>query len=742
MAEAEREDAAGFGGPLTGMIIAQVVEVDECIDPVGTELILRDGAREYRTTILREGAAPFRDVLFHGARTEFTLATSVPDRECYPKTFSIGRLDLSGAPPSAGISVALIHVHFLSGTVQDATTSAPIEGATVEVDSFVLSAAQSAADGSYRLNLPDPTGTLIVSAPGFQELLWHYPEETPTGLWLPDRRDFELLPDRLTAWLEVQAFRQDGEPAAGAELEVEGVRIDPIPTEVLAGLRAEERMSFLASLDGEVEGLGPVVGAREPLVQALDEKGEARLRLLVPGRYRVQVRAGEELACGGAEVAARERREIVLCLERAAELRVRVLARGQPVAGAAVVVDAPSWPAERRAETGSGGEAVFRGLVPGTALRVWIASREWRLPVREAMLPAQGGVETVVLEPEAVFRAPARGQVLDARTGRPIAGAEVLCLAAGRLEPAAVAATRADGRFEVEGEQGGVIRARAWGYCDGSVVCSAAGGELPPLRLEPIGSGDAAVAVRALDPSGAPVPGADVLLTCWIRDREGAVLGRTRAELRSDAGGLTPPCSAAAPGLGSIVLAIEAFAEGPAGRRAGVLQLEAGAGASLVADVLLGAEVEVSGRVVLDSFNLPAARVELLWCQTLAPAGARPAPRWCGPLETAADGTFVLRGVRPGRLWLRAQAPFRGAERELDVPPAGLRDLQIELEPLAEVQVTVVDAEDGRTLERRSFMVPASGLHRLWDLESAQRPVVVSAAQAREGLRLELDTTR
>ncbi len=741
-AEAVREDAAGFGSPLTGMIIAQVVEVDECIDPVGTELVLRDGAREYRTTVLRGGAAPFRDVLFHGVRTEFTLSTSVPDRECFPRTFSVGRFDLSGAPPSAGISVALIHLHLLAGTVRDATTSAPIEGATVEVDSFVISAAESGPDGSYRLNLPDPTGTLIVRAPGFQELLWHFPEETPTGPWLPDRRDFELLPDRLTAWLVVRAARPDGEPAAGAELEVTCRRIDAISTEALAGLRAEERMSFLASLDGEVEGLGPVVGARDPLVQALDGAGEARLALLVPGRYGVEVRAGDDLACAEVEVRERERKETALHLAPAAALHVAVAAGGEPVGGVFVVLDAPSWRAERREHTDAAGVARFRWLASGTALHVWIASSEWHAPAREILLPAAGGIETIALEAQAAARSVARGQVLDARTGLPVACADVASFGPLRLDPLAVATTGADGRFEVEAEQGGVLRARAWDYCDGSVSCSELAGDLPPLLLEPIGRGDVGLAVRARDASGAPVSGANMRLTCWLRDREGAVLGRARGELQTSADGLTPPWSAAAPRLASVVLAIEASAEGPAGRAAGFLQLEAGAGASLVAEVLLGQEVEVRGRVVLDSFNLPAARVELSWCQTLVPDGARSEPKWSGPLETAADGTFVLRGVRPGRLWLRAQAPFRGAERELDVPPAGLHDVQIELEPLAEVRVTVVDAEDGRTLERRSFMVPERGVHRLWDLESVPWPVVVSAAEAREGLRIALPARR
>ena len=113
--------------------------------------------------------------------SEFELATELPDRLCFPPRFRVDSTDLTGDPPSYGLSVSLVHRHALRGRVLDAVTGAGIAGAVIEVDSFAWRIVRADAGGGYEVELPEPRGSILVRAPGYQERLWGFPEPGADG---------------------------------------------------------------------------------------------------------------------------------------------------------------------------------------------------------------------------------------------------------------------------------------------------------------------------------------------------------------------------------------------------------------------------------------------------------------------------------------------------------------------------------------------------------------------------------
>ncbi len=674
---AEREVAGDAGGAaVVGTLVVQADEVDQCLDVRGSVLVLenRSTGRTHRAVILENGGAAFEAVRFAPGRTTFALRTEVPDRACFPAEFVIAHADLTGDPPAAAVSVALIHRHGLRGVVRDAETRRPIEGANVEVDAFEANGTVTDGEGRYALELPEPRGTLVVTAPGFQELLWRYPEETDAGAWLPDRRDFDLLPDRLTAWVDVNATREDGSPAAGAEVEVEPLETRAPPAAALDGISASSRRDFLESLRSDVDAFGAAAGARGDLLDPLDDRGRALLRLRLPGRYRIIVSAGDRAGAAEVDVAAGERVEAAVELAPAAVLLVRARCEGEPVS-AAVRYEPAEGGEAISTFTDFGGEARIGPLLPGTAgaLVVPASFQPFRSPAPvPVLLPPQGGEVVVSLPLQR--RTPVKGEVLDERTGRPIAGARVRWLDADRVpDPTTERRTDAAGRFETAAPPGGVLRAEAFEYRGGEAARAGAAGELAPIRLAPIEldpfDGSTRARLRTVDPTGAPLAGARVRIDATLIHADGRTEpGFSHLGGESVEGGLVLPTLGwpLRPGE-SVRLAVVARTS----ERSGVAESVVAHGEDRDIDVVLRGSAAITGTVRLDG-ALPIGDVVVRW----VPDGDR------DPVETTSgdDGTFRLDGAPSGPGTLTARLPFRAAERRLELSEEGASGVVLSLE--------------------------------------------------------------
>lgn len=675
--ESTERESAGETGDVVGTLVVQADEIDQCLDVRGSWLVLenRSAGTTHRAVILENGGALFEEIRFRPGRTLFGLRTEIADRACFPEVFPIEREDISGSPPSAAVSVAIIHRHGLAGAVFDAKTRRPIEGATVAVDSFELIGTVTDAAGRYALELPDPRGTLVITAPGYQEILWRFPEETDGGTWLPDRRDFELLPDRLTAWLDVTATREDGTPAAGAEIEVVTLHRFAPPTEALEGMSAAERRRFLENLKADIEAFGPAAGAREELVSPLDAEGRATLRIHVPGRYRVDVRADDEIGRAEVEVTAGERREVPILVGPAATLVVRTSCDGEPVR-APVRFRPASGGDAIVARTNESGETTFRSMVPGTTGTVGVPDgvNTFRGSPASVVLAGPGSETVVMLDLER--RTAVRGEVVDARTGRPIAGARVDWVdTEGTIDPSASRISDASGRYESNAPPGGTLRAVAGEYRTAEVARAGDASAVPPLRLTPIEldpfDGTTRLFLRAVDSAGAPVPRAQVRVTSTILTSDG------HEEPRFDHvyGGHSLEDGRILPTLGWPLtpgerVRIVVFAK--ASGLLGLVHVDVTVGDERTVDVVLLRATTIEGTVTLDGGMLPVGGVVLSW---LSAGGAT------SSATSRDDGTFVLVDAAAGPGVLSARMPFRGADLELDVPESGLTDVILRLEP-------------------------------------------------------------
>jgi len=70
------------------------------------------------------------------------------------------------------------------------------------------------------------------------------------------------------------------------------------------------------------------------------------------------------------------------------------------------------------------------------------------------------------------------------------------------------------------------------------------------------------------------------------------------------------------------------------------------------------------------------------------------------------DGEFLLEGVPPGPGYLVAQAPFHGGLIERTVPASGLEHQRVDLQPLIDVRLQVVDAISRVPLRFASLQSP------------------------------------
>ncbi|MFH0947323.1 MAG: hypothetical protein V2A76_19205 [Planctomycetota bacterium] len=690
-----------------GQLIAQVVEVDECIDPTGTRLILSAGGKEYSTEIQKDGGATFSGVRFDSGGTDFTLRTAVPDRKCFPERFTIGPGDVVGRPPAAGVSVALVHLHLLSGTVRDASSREPVEEASLEVDSFAVSTAVTDQAGRYELNLPEPAGTLIVRARGYQEFLWNFPEQTDLGPWLPGRRDFELLPDHLTSWLRVAAVAEPDRPAAGAELRIVELHSRPFPRLALAGLKSDERNTFLGSLESEVNAFGSLAGADGPVPERLDENGAALLRVKLPGDLQVTVRTGNLVATSQIEILPGTQEQVELTLLPGVTLEVRVVCSGRRLQQVPVALHSLADGRMERVVSDEVGWCRFEGLLPGRDVVLSVPGAlertgDWTAQSRRIRLPA------AATEPHRVELELARdplmeveGRTVDASTRQPVI-AWIVAENPTSDPPLQAIWTDGLGRFLITAVRAGDrLTFRADGYRDGTLDASQFGDSEVEVLLEPVRAGDTRLELRVVDATGKPLEDASVWTNTEIISETGRILARMPGEsYRSTSrDGMLHLSAQLRPGERFVV---DAAGTSMDGELSGRIRMEVSAGFAGVVELVLRPAASIAGTSEWPEGGSSLASVRVSWLsfEREATGGA-----WIST-RGEPDGSFLLKGVPPGPGYLVAEAPFHGGLIVTSVPAAGLEHLRVDLEPLVDVPLEVLDARSRVPLRFASLQSP------------------------------------
>ena len=715
--EALREDIQPGDPGQAGTLTAQVIEVDECIDPTGTKLILSAGGEEYRTEIQRDGGAAFSGVRFAPGGTDFTLRTAVPDRKCFPEKFTISPGDLVGRPPSAGVSVALVHLHLLAGTVRDASSREPIPGASLEVDSFAISTAESDAAGRFDLNLPEPLGTLIVRARGYQELLWHFPEQTDVGPWLPDQRDFELLPDHLTSWLQVVALLGPDRPAAGAELRIVELRTLPFPRLALAGLKSDERNVFLDSLESEVNAFGRLAGMNGPVPERLDEAGGALLRVQLPGDLQVTARAGNLVATSRVEVLPGTQYELELFLEPGVTLEVVVVSAGRRVQRVPLALQSLSDGRAERDESDEAGVCRFEGLLPGgdVVLSVPTAERKsvnWAAESHRIRLPvAATEPHRFELELRETSLIEVKGRTVDAFNRRPVQ-ARLLATSPGSGPPSQAVETDEEGRFLLTARSGDSLTFRADAYRDQAISASRFDEADVEVLLEPVRAGDTRLGLRVIDRKGAALEDASVWTSAEIVSQSGRVLARMpRRTYRSTSeDGVLHLSAQLRPGERFVV---DAFGTSVDDESTGQVRVEVPSGMFKQADLALLPAVSISGTIEWPEGGSSLSSVRVSWHSSAREATGN---AWIST-RSRSDGTFLLEGVPPGPGFLVAQAPFHGGLLEANLPASGLEHVRVDLEPLVNIRLEPIDARSKVPLRFATLQSP-------FDSESARNGTI------------------
>ena len=329
-----------------------------------------------------------------------------------------------------------------------------------KADPEPVASAAVAADGSFRLEAPEPGMYKVrVEAPG------HVPREHPLQ---PLVEDTELPAVELEkdARIEVRVAGSDGRPVPGAR-----VRIGPQSTP-----RSAWRVPVRAAL---VDAEGRAVLPRGP--------AEA-----------VNVRAG---APGLPFVERRDARtsSLALSLPEGGSRALRVLdAAGRPVAGALVRLG------ERWNEGLTSADGLLSAPIAAKQrLRIAATARDGRSVAAfvEPLRPGESGPR--------ILRLPAAetlsGRVVSALDGKPVAGAVVW---AG--DPGAFQRTGGDGAYRLTAAAGRElgIRAAAAGYFEGGAGWPVRAGErrAPTLALEPA----LAAAGVVVDEQGRPVAGVEI----------------------------------------------------------------------------------------------------------------------------------------------------------------------------------------------------------------------------------------
>jgi hypothetical protein len=335
---------------------------------------------------------------------------------------------------------------------------------------------------------------------------------------------------------------------------------------------------------------------------------------------------------------------------------------GSPIAGASAVTRSAGggWNHEET-RTDAGGRFVLDTCDPDEAY-LWIRTAEHGAVV---LTPFLRPGETTALEIPLSRQALARGRVVDAGTGQPVALERVW----DPSNPAREARLLGDGRFEVAG--GDSLRVRAPGYPDTSIP-----GRFDEARPYELERGKL-LRVFVSGEDGEPVAGASVhvslLREATRRETDGAGVAELYVTKRqaSDA---------------EASAMVQAHGRGQA-------RAELGAWAGDVKEIAFrlvrGAVVEGTVRE-REGALVPGARVQI------------------GDVyaATGADGRFRLEGVAPGDVALRIESPLHAPlERAHVLVPERALDLGVlELDPGASIEGRLVDGE-GRVVHAQAVFV-------------------------------------
>ncbi|AKF07045.1 Hypothetical protein DB32_004194 [Sandaracinus amylolyticus] len=420
--------------------------------------------------------------------------------------------------------------------------------------------------------------------------------------------------------------------------------------------------------------------------------GAFALSELPAGRWTLRASASGFGATGTVRDVPGSSEALVLTIAPVARVAGQVMGvDGAPVAGAEIVLAGSGvWPA-RTLETGADGRFVLEDVPPGV-YEVQAHASTGAAPPRRGLVVEAGGRAylTFHLEPGATMV----GQVIDAETDAPIAGAEIV-VAEGELAIAPRALrSNGEGAFRVAGLASGDhhVTVHAEGYVP---VVGARWTPGEPLRLTM--------------ERGAVLSG--IVLDARRRPVEGA-----RLEVLGESGDRQPIAMNGA----SVAFRAEVF-------RAHEQALGAGPPPSLGA-------LEVTSDVPPIPLAPAAYEAPVELAGTPAPAAAPRVGAIASGFVTASDGTFRIEGVPPGHVQLVARksgfAP--GSSERVWVGAGRERErIEIVLEPSGRIEGEVVDERGDEVanamIEHRSDAEPwprvtvsdASGRFALDDVAGA-----------------------
>ena len=675
----------------TGTIfVAQVDEVDRCIDPAGTGLILTDTStsRRYETVVTEGGAAIFEDVEVSTDPREFRIGSALAGHGCFPDRITLARDDFTGRPPKGGVSLALIHIHELIGVVRDAETRLPIDGATVALDSFTVSTSRTDASGGYVVNLNEPAGTLRITADGYHDSYWHFPLIGADGeTLLPSRHDFALWRDRVTGYVDIVATL-DGQPADRATLTVTEIAALPLADAAVRNLPAGDRARLFEDLVDEIDGLGRVTGVGDLLPERLDESGRARLRVVAPMRLHLGVRKGDAIAEATVDADAGDRREVALELVPGGAVDVYATIDGEAAADVSLTLDASPRPM-LRATTDAEGVARFRGLPFGGVATLGVTDANVRVVSPRVVALPEAGDRPATVELELARPTRRTGSVVDVRSGRPIDEALVTVARERTREHSDLR-----GSYTIEAVDGDTLAFHALGYREASLVV-ATGKQLPLVTMRPLtGAGGSLLAIRVVDDSGEVHPDVRVHMRMLTY---GSVEIRTAHNVigtvaKSENGVHGPLRVDLDPGESAL---IEVTIARESGRRGTRMRVPLEAGESRTETVVLRPPATVSGIATLAVDGSPVTDATVYLITGESSFGYAASDR------VDRDGSFSLSGIQPGFARLLARTRFHATVVDLQIPPEGLSGIQLALRPSREIQLRTIDALDGRYIEAR-----------------------------------------